>query len=167
MKNGKRVILFDFDGTVVRFSLPPRLHQFLSRNNYLPLIPILPLIPLLVLLYLSRPVRYREQERISVYRELGERVVICSSTKDYKFTRWLTRTWRKWHKVFVDRLALCSKNESAEEFKARIAAEESPDIFIDNEEKMVLYVMEKQREQGFRSIRVKDNGCWVAYFYPA
>jgi len=159
VNNGRQVLVSDIDGTVIRWTFRPRIHEFLSRHKHW-LIPFSPLFPF----YVIRPCNREARKLIRYHREKGGRNIFFSATPDMGLTRLLVNLCLRSSRFSFDRLALCPKNESIIDFKLRIIKDEHCDILLENEADIVRYLVDKMSQEGVRSDVVKNGGYFIVRF---
>ncbi|MEA3452992.1 MAG: hypothetical protein U9Q96_01485 [Patescibacteria group bacterium] len=164
MESRQMVLVSDIDGTIIYFSLPFKVHQWMSsRRAYL--IPFLLILPLAYLLYLLRPRKKSAKSRICKHKQDGGRVVIFSATEDMVLTRIIIKAWLKLWRVPYDLLALRPHGLGIKEFKLRILEEEVCDILLENNIHLVDYLIRERERRGVEFVsKVRETRYSVVRF---
>jgi len=162
MKDGKKVLIFDIDGTAKRWSLREGVYEFLLRHRSWLIsfgILLLPLACLVCAFYVFRPCNKTARAIIRDHIKEGGRAFSFSSTKDMRFTRWVARSCLKSSCIPFNRLLLCPCDESTRDFKLRIIREKGCDTLLENERDIALYIRKQRQRDGVRntSMSFKDG----------
>jgi len=134
------LLLTDFDGTVARFSMPWSVHKWISKHRLIALFLPCAFLPIVVAAYLLRPrTRWAFQE-IMARKEYGWTIVVMSSTEDNSLFFRIMSLWLKVHRIPVDVLELRPPGVETLEFKLSLLKKYEPDIVLDDEEDVVLFL---------------------------
>ena len=163
MKDGKKVLVSDLDGTLISFSLSSKLQHIILRYKVYPL-----LLLLFLPLYLMRIRKKTSKEMILEVKRQGGRIILFSATKNFFLSKEIIKLWLLLWGVPYDKIILRPKGEGVKEFKYRILREEKADVLLENELPIVGYVVKRFLSAGSAGMRIIDiiweNGYSIICF---